>query len=41
MIRYFYRNILIHGSGRCYKEEIAGGIILLAIFVLTAWLDPV
>lgn len=41
MIHYIYRNILIHGSGRCYKEEIVGGIILLAIFILTAWLDPV
>ena len=41
MSRFFWRNILVHGSGRCHKEEIAGGIILLAIFVLTAWLDPV
>lgn len=41
MFHYIYRNILIYGSGRCHKEEIAGGIILLAIFILTAWLDPV
>ena len=41
MTRYLFRNILIYGSGRCYKEEIAGGIILLAIFVLTVWADPV
>ena len=41
MIQYLYKTILIYGSGRSYKEEIAGGIILLAIFILTAWLDPV
>ena len=41
MTRYLFRNILVYGSGRCYKEEIAGGIILIALFILTAWLDPV
>lgn len=41
MTRYLFKNILVYGSGRCYKEEIAAGIILIALFILTAWLDPV
>ena len=40
MIRYFYRNILIYGSEPSRHEKAAAMLILLALFVLTAWLDP-
>lgn len=40
MTRYFYRNILVYGSDPSKGEKWAAGIILIALFVLTVWLDP-
>ena len=36
-----FRNILIHGSDPSRHEKAAAIVILIALFVLTAWLDPV
>lgn len=41
MTRYLFRNILIHGSEPSRGEKSAALVILIALFVLTAWLDPV
>ena len=41
MIRYLYRNILVYGSDTSRHEKAAAIVILIALFVLTAWLDPV
>lgn len=41
MTQYFWRNILIYGSDTSRHEKAACLIILIALFVLTAWLDPV
>lgn len=41
MTKYFYRNILIHGSEPSRHEKAACLVILIALFILTAWLDPV
>ena len=41
MQKYFWHNILIYGSDHSTGEKWVAGIILLAIFILTAWLDPV
>ena len=40
MVRYLYKNTIIHGSDNRH-ERAAFWLILLALFVLTAWLDPV
>lgn len=40
MTRYFWRNVLIYGRGESSGEKWAAGIILIALFILTAWLDP-
>ena len=40
MTRYFYRNILIYSSDPSRGEKAAALLILIALFVLTAWLDP-
>lgn len=41
VIHYIYRNILIYGSESSRNERAAFLIIMLALFVLTAWMDPV
>ena len=41
MSRFFWRNILIHGSDPSRHEKAAALLILIALFVLTAWMDPV
>lgn len=41
MTRYLFRNILIHGGEPSRHEKAACLVILIALFVLTAWLDPV
>ena len=41
MTRYLFRNILIYGSGPSRHEKAAAIVILIALFILTAWLDPV
>ena len=41
MIQYFWRNILIYGSEPSRNEKAAAMLILIALFILTAWLDPV
>ena len=41
MTQYFWRNILIHGSDPSRHEKAAAMLILIALFILTAWLDPV
>ena len=41
MTQYFWRNILIHGSEPSRHEKAAALLILIALFVLTVWLDPV
>ena len=40
MTQYFWRNILIHGSEPSRHEKAAALVILIALFILTAWLDP-
>ena len=40
MTRYFWRNILIRGSEPSRHEKAAALLILVALFALTAWLDP-
>lgn len=37
MTKYFYRNILCHGSEPCRNEKLAASVILLAMFALTWW----
>ena len=41
MTQYIYKNILIHGSDPSRHEKAAALLILIALFILTAWLDPV
>ena len=41
MTRYLFRNILIYGSDPSRHEKAACLVILIALFILTAWLDPV
>lgn len=41
MTRYLFRNIIIYGNDPSRGERTAFWIILIALFVLTAWLDPV
>ena len=41
MTRYLFRNILIHGSEPSRHEKAACLLILIALLILTAWLDPV
>ena len=41
MSRFFWRNILIHGSDPSRHEKAAALVILIALFALTVWLDPV
>ena len=41
MTRYLFRNILIYGSDTSRHEKSAAIVILIALFILTAWLDPV
>ena len=41
MTRYSYRNLLIYGSDPSRGEKAAALVILIALFILTAWLDPV
>ena len=40
MTQYFWRNILIYGSDHSRHEKAAAMLILIALFILTAWLDP-
>ena len=40
MTQYFWRNILIYGSDPSRHEKAAALVILIALFILTAWLDP-
>ena len=41
MTRYFWRNVLVYGRNESSGEKAACLLILIALFVLTAWLDPV
>ena len=40
MTQYFWRNILVYGSEPSRHEKAAALLILIALFVLTVWLDP-
>ena len=40
MTQYLLGNILIHGSDPSRHEKAACLVILIALFVLTAWMDP-
>ena len=40
MTQYFWHRILIHGSEPSRHEKAAAIVILIALFILTAWLDP-
>ena len=41
MTRFSWHNILIYGSDPSRHEKAAALLILIALFILTAWLDPV
>lgn len=41
MYSFCWKNILIYGSEQSRNERAAALVILIALFILTAWLDPV
>jgi hypothetical protein len=40
MTNYFWNRVLIHGSAPSKKERAVFCIIIMALMILTVWLDP-